>query len=495
MNELMLQNDIIVNKVLLIETGTGYKDVPQRGYSLSVGQKTLTTLDTILTSQIGGTQKQVTDNELAINVPELIHLNPRAVGIANIPNGWGCNRLRFLIEVIQDRHNGVRLLTYLQGFTDYHDPSLTGLLDPNMTLHINSVVNVTQTISEINGVRQLFSRVVSMYNVISDMFGRRTFEEVQSIDNPNIKLCRPTDIASNLFAMELANGGADMRYTTMNNMTDTVTNYKPATSNRSNGNPYKYMSTTLNAFTTTKQASDIGYANTDLFASTSNVVREPDLAQCIFIDKLMQLRGYTAESPSSFTLAELETISPGSVNARTTLVSRDAGQLNVYNNALYTDDTAELIQPTAEAVKSGSVASSITSIMLDNLVTRLGFSSTNYSGQPEVIITDMNTFMDGVDPVIFVERVKNGILSIIVPMVSDNNLSTYELFVTADLLGDINIGIQLNSNYQVVMRYPAFADSLYSPVISKVGENQILINDFQTLLDHTVLSKFDTGAW
>lgn len=492
MNNFLQGDNFTITKLLLIETANDYKNIPQRSYNLNASHSTMYRLDDILTSSVGGVQKQLTTNEVASCIPDIIGLTPKPVGLAQIPNGWNTTRLRFLMETVYDYGNGSLNITYLQGFTDYYDPSRSGLLDPSMRFHINSIVNVTRTMSfNPDGTKGYpFSRVSSMYNVISDVFGNMKFEEVQTPDT--IKLCRPTDIASNLFALELTKPreGEEIGYNIMRNMTDTITNYKPATSSRKNNNPYSYITNTLNAFTATKAATEIGHNDADIISSASNAMREPDLSQCLFIDRLIQYRGYVAESPSSFTISELDGISPGTSSTRTTVVARDAQSLETPHNMLTTQDTAEIFQPTAEATKSSTVAASITGIMLDNLITRLGFSSTNMTGQPEVILTDINSFMDGIDPVYFAERVKTAILTTLIPNISDGNLSTYDLYVTADLLGDITVGIQLNSTPTTVFRFPAFADSLYSPVVSKVGHNQILINDFQSVIDHTVLSKF-----
>ena len=501
MNSLVseVKANMVITKLLLIETADNYRDIPQRGYSLNASIGTIHRLDSILSPGYPGVQRQVSSNELATCVPDLISFNSKPIGIAEIPYGWAVPRLRFLMEYCYDTGGGTLYITYLQGFTEYHDPSMTGLLDPRMRFHINSVVNVTRTmVPDQNNNYIPHSRVSSMYNIISDIMGRTQFQEVQTPDIINtIKLCRPTDIASNLFAMELTRQNEDgsVGYTIMNNMTDTITNYKPASSNRGNNDPFKYMATTLNAFTSTKNASEIGYNNTDIFSATVNVTREPDLSKCLFMDRLLEIRNYAPESPSSFTLEELDIVSPGTTEFKTTLVARQSNGYNVSNiaeqhNILGSDDTADLLQPTPEAIKSGIISSAISSIMLENLVTRLGFSSTNRTGQPEVILTDINSFMDGIDPMCFVERIKTSILTNIIPNVSDCNLSTYDLFVSADLLGDITIGLQLNSNPTAVMRYPAFADSLYAPVVSRAGANQILINEFQTLIDNTILAKF-----
>ena len=151
-------------------------------------------------------------------------------------------------------------------------------------------------------------------------------------------------------------------------------------------------------------------------------------------------------------------------------------------------DTAETHDVTPETVKSATILHSINSMLIDNMITKLSVAFTNETGPvPTITITNINSFIEDIDLISLENKVRQHIRSVLMPTITDNNYTAISAIVETDLLGDTNISISINHGPSVVYRYPAFADVLYSPVVSTTANSQMLVEDIANLMDATYL--------
>ena len=155
-----------------------------------------------------------------------------------------------------------------------------------------------------------------------------------------------------------------------------------------------------------------------------------------------------------------------------------------------TGDVAETYDASVETLKAATVFHSMNSMLIDNMITKLSVSFSNESGPiPVIIVTDINTFIESPDLMALDNKIKQHIRSVLMPILTDNGYTAVNVVFETDLLGDTNISISVNHGPAIIYRYPAFADSLFSPVISTKDNMSVLVEDVQNLMDATYLEQ------
>lgn len=111
--------------------------------------------------------------------PDMDSLTP-----APIHNGWGTSRYRWSIQVKVTPHLGAEQILMIDGWTDYIDNTMSGIIDPNMRFYINST-------SSVNLVQQA---IAPLHCVTDSSLIFRMPE--RSDANAMVYLQRPSDIHS-----------------------------------------------------------------------------------------------------------------------------------------------------------------------------------------------------------------------------------------------------------------------------------------------------------
>ena len=475
-----------ITNLLLIPTRHSYNDVYRRSYSFNVNDQTLLKLENMFEKQ--GVKQNSTISELAVatELPNIMTYNTLPVGNANIVNGWSTKRFRFIMTTEADL-NGTTMVSYIQGYTEYYDVSMNGLLDPNMKYYINSITNVTRIIDPISG--GVIVRPHSSFNVIIDHNGNNKVEStyndpyalplkdntVMMNNNSPLQLIRPTDITDSIKNNVMYEESNIM----LHNHADDIDGTKAIVSDRSNNDPISHFTKTINSFITAKSISNNSYEQSDILKNASIRSAEPQIINTPFISALYTVTGIP--EPYSFTEKELDLIDPNVKayipNANTQLASVDDA---TFLDTMYTED---LYKQNIETIIAVTVAESINSAIIENMLTKLSFSTTNITGLPVTIITEFNSFIEGVDMIPYVNKVKNKIDSVLMPGISQNGLILIDLHVVANLLGDTTIEISVNNAPKIVYRLPTFADSLYSPVATDEVNKKLITSDFSTVMD------------
>lgn len=473
---------MIIKSMLVIPTRKEYQNVYQRSFKLNAGHNDINKLEMVFDHTGVSNNGKLTETMLARTMPEIMGLNPNTLGKADVPNGWQTQRLRFMME-IETPFNGNIKGIYLQGFSEYHDPSVTGRIDPRMYFYINSVTTVIKMVDPMNRV---IVRPFKTYNVITDLAGGGKYEEIDSFisGTTDLKLIRPTDVFEDIVVGDMYGD------TEINNTVGSVGN-QPSTSDRGNNDPGKYFTKTLNSFVASRNTSNISYENADIYKDAAANVAEENIMGNEFVYALSKVTH--SPSPTKFTLDNLLLIDPGMQNKITML----AGDNRIgYNDSvgLDTEFTSDTLQPTIENMTATTIAQSVSSNMVEHMLTSIDLSFTNKTGKDVVIITDVKSFIEGISIASYVNKLESKIESILMPEVTHNGMVQIEVYVHADLLGDTSVAISINNNPNVVVRFPTFADSLYSPVLTNSVEREGTSNDFRNILDAVITKTGDQPA-
>ena len=468
------QSGVIVKRLLLVATRKNYQDVYQRSYSLNANMGTLNKLEAVFNNAGVNNNATITDNMLAQYVPEIIGLSHNPIGIAQIPNGWHTQRVRFMLEV-ESNMNGTVLVSYIQGFSEFYDPSLSGHLDPNMKFFINSITNVVRMADPVSGVYKTLPK--NTLNVVTDLAGGAKYEEIDS-PHEDLKLLRPRDIVEDISALEMYNPDVDSILNTTG-----IVGGTNETSDRANNDPMKYLTKTINSYIDSKNTSAMTSDPSDILKNAAGLLTETNLMSIPFIYALHSTTGEF--TPTTFTLNIMQLIDPG-IQAKTNLIDNVNDIIAPsYNTMLDSDHTADMLNPTVETIKASNVAQTISSIMLDCMLSSMDISFTNSSGQPVVVVSDTRSFIEGIDITSYVNKAVSRVKTILIPQITDGNQTIVEVFLHSDIVGDTNISISVNLQPPEVYRFPTFADSLYVPVIGNNQTKAGTVQDFANMFELT----------
>ena len=464
-----------ITKLILIETKP-IKKVYSRAYTLNANNETLNNLHHVLHSnQSKGYHSYrggLSDLDVAIRLPNIINFDPTPTPI-DIPHGWDTRRGRFLLEATTTM-GYITYVTYLQGYTDYLDMSYTGQLDPQMTLIVNSIIYVS--IQRDPVTNQIKTSNLDFYNVIPNSSGNVEYLEELSDHGVVKKLIRPEDIMGSLFITERTSmdGGFSV------DSTDNLEINK--VSRRKNNEMFKYFSTITNSFIDGKNVSENNNDRLDIFHNAAAAVAEPDITKNPFIRCIWKHTGRF--NINRLSLGLLKDIDP---SMRPVFVSRQSEVQPVTGQPMFmdTEDTASTLQPTQEVLKATIISSMLPSFMCDEMITSLSISLTNQTGENIALVSDMRTFIETIEPTLQINRIISKVSTILMPKLSDNGYTRFEIFVTADILGDITVAISLDMQPMQIFRFPCYADSLYSPVITDKHKKDILLTEFQNVLEQT----------
>ena len=463
-----------IKNFIMIETHTDYKDIYSRSININADNNAINGLKELMVSGQGN--GDITSMEVANHLNGAASISSIPSYRAEIPNGWKTRRIRYMLAM--SKFDGyTEDISYIQGYTEFSDPSISGYVDPNMAFYINSITSVIKTYDHNTG--RYFVRPKRSFNVVSDMCGGYRYEEVESPDS--LKLIRPVDVMNKIHVMSIAGEEFSIQDSTssLNNATISA---------RSNSDPSNYLAKTLNGFLEAKSSISNTVDMGSLYRNTlsSSFIREGKLLDDIFIRELYNITSII--NPTSFTLNLLAAIDPD-VNSKGVFINRASVYDHHTDGVLGTiSDTAETHDVTPETVKSATILHSINSMLIDNMITKLSVAFTNETGPvPTITITNINSFIEDIDLISLENKVRQHIRSVLMPTITDNNYTAISAIVETDLLGDTNISISINHGPSVVYRYPAFADVLYSPVVSTTANSQMLVEDIANLMDATYL--------
>lgn len=468
-----VSGNVKIVKLMMFPTKKSYDQVYQRSFTLNATAENLNHI-AVEFDKLGVRHgNKIPINTMGNTLNNIINVDNMPIDKVYIPNGWNTQRVRYIMEV-ESNTNGIITSSYIQGYSEYYDPSFNNNLDPNMLFYINSITNVIRTFDPITGVWN--SRPYNTYNIISDLAGNPALQEV---DNATKFLIRPQDINSQASMQEFSGNGINV------GTYNCELNGLVKTSKRSNSNQFDYLNRTLNGFIESKALSSVSSNTSDIYMNAASGAGDTIINNSAFFELLRLAFGDV--TPNKFTLNVLHSIDPsisepGSIHLTT---EKELDMFHMFNTILDTDHTEAMLQPTPETIKAYTIIQTVNSLMLDNLITKMSLSITNETGEPVVVVTDANSIIKGIDLTMYVNRVVAGVKNLLVNKITDNGYTLVTAHVQSDVLGDTSISIGLNGRPLTPYRMPTYADGLYSPMINSYQGMQGVVSDFMNITDLT----------
>lgn len=477
-------DSLVISKVLFAQTRQhGYLDQISRPYSFNL---TPEYIDNIARTVIPTGNKLHSVNEFDLHnaCGGMLSYHTGMGMRANIEHGWKQNRLLFLLTANYTIGH-MEYVTYIQGYTDHGEISYAGTLDPNMVMHINSICTVTKNLDPVSNTYVVNN--IEYYNIVKNVAGETIWETnplLSQGQDVNIKKCiRPIDIINNLFLLEdnKSMGGVTCEYTGNLYPQDTLS------SNKINNNPLQYLTTTINSLVSAERYSGLGMASVpNILRTASGIVDDASYSRnalLLFIYNLTQ-------DQSEMTSFRYGVIQPYLATAPIVVSNNDA--LLSKGTIGDAEDVESNMAVTAESIKSYAVAMQMSSILSNNMVTKIVCSISSLSGIPTILYLQVDSYIEGINPVALDIKIRNEIMLHVLPMLTDNGYTMVQCHIDGDLFNDITIAISIGNNPEVLHRYPLFADSLITPVLGDDYAKDRLTDGFNTIVDTLLTSKQDT---
>ena len=473
---------IVCKRLILIETTDDYQDLYVRNFKLDMNLNTYNRLGNVLANNPAGRNSTLSYSRVGLEIPEVIDLEPRPLYMANIANGWRTKRLRFILEV-DSVQAGSSFTHYIQGYTDYYDPTMSmrnagvvyNKLDPNMIFFINSILTISRSITS-DG--RYVVRPYAMYNFISN-HGIDSYQELQ-IGGDSVAI-RPLDVTKSILINDkFRQIDGDRIITDIGNL-----NTSTYTSKRSNADPVKYFTDSLNGYINSLNGSSVGHDRADILSNTVDILQESNPGSNPFIFNLISITGNP--NPTAFNLETLELMDP-TISSKATIINRNENGITGYNNLASFDTayTTPLLNPTPESIRATIAVNSLASACVDNMLTKFSATFTNGSGHYIVVCTGAQTMIEGIDDsylTFLINKVRTHIETIIMPRITNNNVVLVTGGIQVDLFGDTTVTINVNNGGDATFRFPTFADSLYSPAIGNTQVKTGLVDDFSNVFE------------
>ena len=471
LNSLNMVN-LKINNMVLIPTKR-YNDVFRRSYELNATPSSMRGLEQIISNSLNrGTN--IDPINIARNANDIFKMSDIPTEQIQIANGWSTIRMRFILEVESEMNNSLHI-SYIQGYTDYYDPSLSGRIDPNMPMHINTITNTIRTFDHASGL--FHTRVNNSLNVIYD----NSIKGYAIEDTTNShKMIRPSDIVEGVRLNKMYESGV--------NVTNTKTQFgiMPQESKRDNNIASKHLTEVINSHLENVRGEygSVGSSPADILNITVSSLAENNLYSIPFMDALSNLKGNI--ETVEFNLSLLEKLDPNIANV-TTLVDNSTPTFNANPNMNILDtDMVEdnsIISP--EATIANTVGENVTSLLVDDLLSVIDFNITNMSPNSEIVhsVSTVNSFIHDIDLRLYVERFINKFKTLVFPSISNNNMIGIDLFIHADIMAETTIAISINQAPMVVFRMPTFCNSLFSSMVTDNNKFDVMVDDFANILE------------
>lgn len=464
---------IRITKLFMIPSKKTYVDQFQRSFDLSVTPDNLNTIYNALEAGGVGSNKKIDPAFIAKNMPNINDMAATPQGQIYIPHGWQQQRFRFIMEVVYEI-SSIQHSSYIQGFTEYVDSSLQGTMDPRMQFFINSITTVQRRFVPLpNGMgHSVVVTPVAMYDVVIDLAGKLGYKQNDDI----MELIRPVDIVNPLSIAGIY--GSD-NLGGIRNMSSEISNNKALTNSRSNNDGITHFSKIINGLTDAKCLAGNSYNYTDVLNSAANVLEEQKINSNPFISMLHRITGEL--TPTSFNRAILDSINP----IEPTVFEGGNSVIDSRFIPLDSESTEFMHFRNYETTTAQMIATTLSAFISECLLTEVNFILKNSNGIVECEVTSASTFVDGLDVISAVERLKVKLIHVLANKISKAGYVRFEVIVKSSLVGDTEIMMCIENSGMLIYRIPTFADGLYTPTISNGVSKKLAIDTYSTILDMT----------
>lgn len=416
-------------------------------------------------------------------------ITPQAMveGEVLIPENFNSRRFRIMARVFEENPfiRGTTTQRVFFGYSDHCEVGMeSGIIDPNMRVYFNSETIITESIintphgpqtqAKIMGSNQIISPV-NMVGGSNGLFAKPSSFLIRPEDNFN--LMQTKAVAKNLQDTGLVDVQIDSSYD-HRTMVGEGGSFKY--SMRKDTSPVRYLSSSLNAYQHARKEYNSSMHDSDLLSMSRNtdsteilygeaasVCRNSSITSNTFLGILREHTGFMERG--YVTWHELTQLFPELLNSSCARFSMDNGQSikkvshshqsQCWNGADYTSIGASLL------------AQTIPSIMMDTFFRQVSFAVTNGSGPNsyELVIHPESTssIIKGIDMRPYVLELERRIKIDVLNNITRGNQLPFRISMISDLAGESIIDISIGN--EAVERFvaPTFADSLFSPVITR----------------------------
>lgn len=452
--------------LILGRTGT-YDSMYQRPYQM--GTNDVNALLQVAESTRYGSA--FTENNLAAFAGGILKPKAQHEGEASIANGWGTERLQFVLKIDVSPMDDASLIELVTGYTDHYGVSnLTGLnavFDPQMRFHVNSTLQFRRQWRNVNGIQQSMMTMVDSSQLVAGEYN----PTLANIGGGQLT-CRPEDIFATM-QVNMADWNGARPINTG------VAFVEPLKKSRlANTHAPSYLTSLLKSYDDALKRSDHQSSMTDVLDYARDLSQDGTISNDHFLNLVRQMSG--DRHRSFITWSELMRMD-STLNDRAQLVTtgnnvrRDdryyAGQGQVWSGADPLTHAANIIANSLSCLlmACGLSAASFTATNMVAGSSMHGIGGLHGEFMDGFTFIPMNgrSLMEGADasPLIMSVLRPRLIRETLLPLTDYGNMPL-NISVEADVTSEIRINISMADGIVTPYCMPAFAGALFSPIVT-----------------------------
>jgi hypothetical protein len=392
-----------------------------------------------------------------------------------IANGWGEQRLRFMLEV-HSKTMGANLVSYVTGYTDYPGFVRTGtnevIFDKNMKLFFNNTVTLQHSQYDAGHGSAVRSSVIDSSHLL---FGK--YNPSFNPDQSEVAMTtRPEDIFS---IMEVSMQSGNQPYSDGRLL---FADLMPKKSRRSNELTNVYMSSILSNYrdSVTNSMGGMSTPAEAMSYAIGNVAESVINEDPLFHAICKQLN---FSEDGSITYGSLCQVSPSLDH----VAAVTGGESKYVQAAHQAGQTAGLHAATPECMAATTVAREVPAIMSELMLIGLMFTATNDTIGGEYVVDIAENYLSfaNMDMTRYIEMFKQRLIGSVLQGLSNNRQTKFNMQVQVDMFGETYVNISLNGGPIVPHCFTGFADALTAPVMSYNQDSVFkLVSDFDQMANN-----------
>lgn len=458
-----------VKELKIIQTGE-FNDIFLRPYTTQVSGR----VTEVIEENLAKTRNRFTPSILSKIANQFIVPDSNPRGLIEIPGGWSVRRGRFYMIVEIELPMGDRIMQMLIGYTS-SESFTTRNIDPYTEFIVNN--SFTMVEKRIRNDRGGFDRVYVPNNpkdVISDRESAGLRRR-----GPKLYTMRPEDIFSSIDAENLS----DM----IEDMTDlrTVLSKNAQTSSSRNRLSGSYMSRVMDSRRkAAENNNDFANSAADINASAQGYVSEEAISNDYFLRHISNMRGlkHTSDTFEYRDLLEMD----DTIDRRAEPFLLDSDALS---KTRFRDESEKL-----DGREEEDRVAAIVGIAIPALMMECGLASVKFQAHNDDLLDPYTflpgksyPFMEDVDATPFIERFEDRLIDeLMVPLTGgDRRMYSMAMQVSCQVFGNIDLSLHWDGNYVGRFVFPAFSNSLYSPILTdSIDDLTTAARNFSDLFEH-----------
>lgn len=414
-----------------------------------------------------------------------------ATPISMVGDGWGGNRLAFMMVIEYTNAVGVTIQEVVSGYTDHYGISMGGAIDPQMVFYVNSVIQlrVSQDTSPFG--TQIYSTILDNSQILTD----NQFNQHGGAYNPNLGYqIRPEDVFTTMTTSHMDR----------TKLTDTrvANESQPKKTRREDNMAANYMASVLQGWRQANESTDSTASGYELYEKARGVTsNQPIMRDPFFIQLDRQSSGMLS---NCFTLGDLSLMDPGlrapgviqhaAVGQTQAQQISYAGQSEGWGGSTLMTQIATMLSNAVPALMTElglsalHIFASNKSFGLEYATQgRFGRTTIETIGPESLISTDLSSYC---------EIFKNRLFQEILQGVFRYDEIPYQLTMGVNLAVETVIDISILNEPTTRYVTPSFCDALLVPVVTNNSELVTQVaTDFEKMANYTTGAVTNNAPW